>query len=288
MSSPPIPAFDRRLTPARADLASAALKGQVEAGRFVEGRPARVTVAVAALRGKPDLATGIDTELTYGEPVTVFDETGGFAWLQSARDGYVGYADVGHIGPVGAPATHRVATLRTYLYPSPSIKLPPIALVPMNARLTLAGHDGQFAVTDTGAHVIAHHLAPLGTAEPDYVAVAERYVGTPYLWGGRTSLGLDCSGLVQTALEAAGIAAPRDSDMQERSVGQPFDLAPDLSNLRRGDLLFWKGHVGLMTSPTELLHANGHHMAVAKEPVGEAVQRIRDKSFGQVTSARRL
>ena len=280
--------FDRRLTPARSDLASLALKGRVEAERFVEGKPARVTAAVTALRGKLDLAAGIDTELTYGEPVTVFDEADGFVWLQSARDGYVGYAEAGTIGPAGQPATHRVAALRTYLYPGPSIKLPHLALVPMNARLTLVGKDGQFAVTDTGAYVIAHHLEPLGQAEADFVAVAERYVGTPYLWGGRTSLGLDCSGLVQTALEAAGIAAPRDSDMQEKALGDAFDLKPDLSNLQRGDLMFWKGHVGIMTSPTELLHANGHHMAVAKEPVAEAVERIREKSFGQVTSARRL
>ncbi|QCK85855.1 NlpC/P60 family protein [Phreatobacter aquaticus] len=280
--------FDRRLTPARSDLASLALKGRVEAERFVEGKPARVTAAVTALRGKPDLAAGIDTELTYGEPVTVFDEADGFVWLQSARDGYVGYAEAGTIGPAGQPATHRVAALRTYLYPGPSIKLPHLALVPMNARLTLVGKDGQFAVTDTGAYVIAHHLEPLGQVEADFVAVAERYVGTPYLWGGRTSLGLDCSGLVQTALEAAGIAAPRDSDMQEKALGDAFDLKPDLSNLQRGDLMFWKGHVGIMTSPTELLHANGHHMAVAKEPVAEAVERIREKSFGQVTSARRL
>lgn len=281
-------AFDRRITPARPDLAAATLEGHVTADRFVEGRPMRVAVPVVALRGKPDLAASIDTELTYGEPVTVFDEQDGFAWLQSGRDGYVGYAPSEALAGRGLPATHRVAALRTYLYPGPSIKLPHLALVPMNAQLTIVGADGQFAITDTGAHVIAQHLAPPGAAEPDYVAVAERYLGTPYLWGGRTSLGLDCSGLVQTALEAAGTAAPRDSDMQEKALGRPFDLAPDLSNLRRGDLLFWKGHVGIMASPSELLHANGHHMAVAKEPVAEAVARIREKSFGEVTSARRF
>jgi cell wall-associated NlpC family hydrolase len=280
--------LDRRLTPARPDLAAARLKGLVEAERFVEGRPARVELPVVPLSPSTRVNVSKDTELVYGEPVTVYDDQSGFAYVQSERDGYVGYAVSPAFRPQGKPATHRVSTLRTYLYPGPSIKLPPNWLIPMNARLTIERLTNEFAVTDNGSHVIASHIAPIGEVEPDFVAVAERYVGTPYLWGGRTSLGLDCSGLVQTALEAAGIAAPRDSDMQEKALGAPFELAADLSNLRRGDLLFWKGHVGIMTSATELLHANGHHMAVVKESVAEAVERIRAKSFGAVTSARRL
>ncbi|QCI65567.1 C40 family peptidase [Phreatobacter stygius] len=279
--------MDRRLTPARPDLAAISLKGLVEAERFVEGRPARVVQPVVPLRGAPRDDAMLDTELTYGEPVAIYDERDGWAYLQSARDNYVGYAPIGAFGAAG-PATHRVTALRTFLYPGPSIKSPPLGLIPMNALVTVTHLTGVFAVTDSGAHVFARHLAGLGEHEADYVAVAERYLGTPYLWGGRTSLGLDCSGLVQTALEAAGFQAPRDSDLQEQQVGTAFTLAPDLSNLRRGDLLFWKGHVGIMTSPAELLHANGYHMAVAAEPVAEAVRRIADKSFGAVTSARRL
>ncbi|MCZ0735912.1 C40 family peptidase [Phreatobacter sp. AB_2022a] len=280
-------AFDRRLTPARPDLAAASLKGRVEAARFVEGRPARVVAPIVPLRGAPRADAMLDTELTYGEPVTIYDETGGWAYLQSARDGYVGYAPAEAFGTPAA-ATHRVAVLRTYLYPGPGIKLPPIGLIPMNAGLTVTGLAGDFAVTDTGAHVVARHIRAIGEHAEDFVAVAEAYRGTPYLWGGRTSLGLDCSGLVQTALEAAGIAAPRDTDMQERALGTAVPLGAELSGLRRGDLMFWKGHVGIMTSPLRLLHANGHHMMVAEEDVAEAVARIAAKSFGAVTSVRRL
>ena len=280
-------AFDRRLTPARPDLAAASLKGQVDAARFVEGRAARVTEPVVPLRGAPHADAMLDTELTYGEPVTIYDEAAGWAYLQSGRDGYVGYAPATAFGAPAA-ATHRVAVLRTYLYPGPGIKLPPLGLVPMNARLTVTGFAGDFAIADGGAHVIARHIRPIGEHADDFVAVAESYRGTPYLWGGRTSLGLDCSGLVQTALEAAGTAAPRDTDMQERALGTALPLQPDLSGLRRGDLMFWKGHVGIMTSSERLLHANGHHMMVAEEDVAEAVHRIAAKSFGAVTSVRRL
>jgi cell wall-associated NlpC family hydrolase len=281
-------ALDRRFTVARPDLAAASLKGQVEAARFVEGRKVRVAEPVLPLRGAPRQDAMLDTQIVHGEPVTVYDERDGWAYLQSERDGYVGYAPSAGLGAAGRPATHRVATLRTYLYPSASIKAPPLGLIPMNARLTITDFAGDFAVTEEGAHVFARHLAGIAEAEPDFVAVAERYVGTPYLWGGRTSLGLDCSGLVQTALEAAGIVAPRDSDLQERGLGEILALAPDLANLRRGDLVFWKGHVGIMTSPTELLHANGYHMAVAREPVAEAARRIAEKSFGAITRVKRL
>lgn len=280
--------FDRRLTPARPDLAAASLKGEVEAERFVNGDAMRVGVGVAPLRSRPDAGAMLDTELVFGEAVTVFEVKDGFAWLQSARDRYVGYAPAHALVAAGAAPTHRVASLATYLYPGPNIKLPPVAMVPMNARITATDAAGEFVATDAGAYVWAGHLAPVDAHEADFVAVAERHLGAPYLWGGRTSLGLDCSGLVQTALEAAGLAAPRDSDMQQSETGDAFALKPDLSNLRRGDLLFWKGHVGVMADPKTLLHANGHHMAVAREPVAEAIARIADKSFGQITAARRL
>ncbi|MBL8569360.1 MAG: C40 family peptidase [Phreatobacter sp.] len=281
-------AFDRRITPARPDLAAAHLKGQVEAERFVEGRPARVELPILPMAPTRQVNAARDTELLLGEEVQVYDVQGGYAYIQSERDGYVGYVVEPALRPRRAPATHRVWTRHTHVYPGPSIKLPPNFIAPMNARLTIERTSNEFSVTDTGAHVITAHLVPVDNRAADFVAVAELFVGTPYLWAGRTSLGIDCSGLVQTALEAAGVAAPRDSDMQEKALGQPVDLAPDLSGLKRGDLVFWKGHVGIMTSPTELLHANGHHMMVVREPVAEAVARIREKSFGAVTSVKRM
>ncbi len=282
------PGLDRRLTPARADLAAAHLKGQVESARFVEGRPMRTDLPLVPLAPSRLMNAARDSELLLGEEVTVYDEDGGFAYVQSDRDGYVGYALAGAFRPRRRPATHRVGVARTHLYPGPSIKLPPIWPIHRNSLLTIERETSEFAVTDTGGHVIAAHLAPIDRVEPDFVAVAETYLGTPYLWAGRTSFGIDCSGLVQTALEACGIAVPRDTDMQEKAVGAPVPYSGDPAALARGDLVFWKGHVGIVSGPDELLHANGHHMMVVKEPLSGAIARIRDKSYGEVTSVRRL
>jgi cell wall-associated NlpC family hydrolase len=279
--------FDRRLTPARADLAAAHLRGQVESARFVEGRPMRTELPIVPLAPSRLINAARDTEFLLGEEVIVYDVDGGYAYVQSARDGYVGYAISAAFHPRGAAATHRVAVARTHLYPGPSIKLPPNFLIHRNSRLTIVRFASEFAVTDTGAHVIAAHLKPVDAVETDFVAVAEDYLGSPYLWAGRTSSGLDCSGLVQTAFEACGIAVPRDTDMQEKAIGAPIAFGGDVAALRRGDLVFWKGHVGIVSGPDELLHANGHHMMVVKEPLSGAIARIREKSYGEVTSVRR-
>lgn len=279
-------AFDRRLVPARPDLAAAHLAGTVEAARFVEGRPMRVRDAVAPMRRTPASDAPLDTEVLHGETVTVYETTEeGWAWGQLATDNYVGWVPSEALGPAGGAPTHRVAVLRTFVYPGPSIKLPPLATLSIGSLVTVARETGDFAVTDQGGHIFAAHLAAPDRHEPDYVAVAERFVGAPYFWGGRTSMGLDCSGLVQLALAAAGIPAPRDSDLQERDLGRP--LAPG-EELRRGDLVFWKGHVGIVSGPDRLLHANGHHMLVVDEPLSEARARILAKTGADVTAFKRL
>jgi cell wall-associated NlpC family hydrolase len=279
--------FDRRVTPARPDLAADHLRGLVDAPRYAIGRARRIIAASAPLRRLPDAGAALETEALYGESVTVFDEDGGWAWAQLDRDLYVGYLPGAALGAPSAP-THRVAALRAHAYPGPSIKLMPRMALSLGARLTIVGREGDFAVTEDGLHFWLRHLAESGSREPDYVAVAERFLETPYLWGGRTSEGIDCSGLVQTALTAAGQASPRDSDMQEAALGEQIAVDGLETPLKRGDLVFWKGHVGIMRDSATLLHANGWHMRVVSEPLNQTRDRIAVGGGGKVTSVRRL
>jgi len=281
--------FDRRVTAARRDLADERLRGQFEAERYVAGVARRVCVPVTPLRAEPRPDLPIDTQLLMGEPFTVFEEDGeGYAWGQSGWDGYVGYVASEALGPAEPQPTHRVAVVRTYVYPGPSLKLPTDNCLSMNALVCVRGVENGYAQLSSGGFVHAGHLALAGEWEPDFVAIAERFLHTPYLWGGKTSIGLDCSALVQMALMATGVVAPRDSDMQEMALGVPVAFDESLSGLRRGDLVFWKGHVGILRDAETFIHANGHHMAVATESLRSARDRIRDKSFGPMTSVRRL
>jgi cell wall-associated NlpC family hydrolase len=265
---------DRRLTPARPDLAAKHLEGQVTAARFVEGEVFEVSYGVAPVRREPFSGAMLETEALKGERVTVYDRTEeGWAWGQLMTDGYVGWLpDLALYRPAAEP-THKVTALRTFAFHGPSIKLPPAETLPLGARLAIVREDASFAVTQEGWHVPLRHVAPLAYVEADFVAVAERFVGTPYLWGGRSSLGIDCSGLVQTALAACGIVAPRDSDMQEAALGTPVPLDQQAA-LKRGDLLFWKGHVAIASDAVNIVHANAYHMATAIEPTHEAIARI--------------
>lgn len=283
-----MPAFDPRVTPARPDLATKHLRGQVEAARFVEGKGRQVAAPQAPVRSAPRSDATLLTEALNGERVTIYDTDGeGWAWGQLDADGYVGWLPDGALGPPGPPATHKVAALRTLVFPGPSIKLPPLAALPLGATLAIARVEDRLAITPSGGYVPAAHLRPIGEFETDFVAVAERFSGVPYLWGGKTSLGLDCSGLLQVALTACGIACPRDSDMQEAAVGAPVTPASDYANVQRGDLLFWKRHVAIAAGRGSLVHANAFHMAVAIEPLTDAIARIRQVG-SEVTSVRRI
>ena len=278
-----MPDFDPRLTPARRDLAASFLRGRVEAERFVEGVAQEVVNATAPVRREPSHGSPLDTEALKGERVTVYEtDDEGWAWGQLESDGYVGWLPMAALLAPGPAPTHRVAALRTFVFPEASIKAPPAEALPLGARIRIERMQDAFAVSTNG-YLPARHLVPLESAEPDFVAVAERFVGAPYLWGGKTSLGVDCSGLVQVSLNACGIQSPRDSDMQEAALGSLSKLA----ELKRGDLVFWKGHVAIARDAMTLIHANAFHMQVAVEPAAEAIARIR-AGGGEVTSVRRI
>src|SRR6516164_2857398 len=230
-----MPAFDPRLTPARPDLAAKELEGKVTAARFVEGRAYDVIEPQTAVRATPAPDAPLLTEALKGERVTIYDMNAeGWAWGQLAADGYVGWLSANALSPAGPSATHKVTALRTFAFPGPSIKLPPLEVLPLGARVAIARFEDRLAVTRSGAYVPALHLASLDFVEPDFVAVAERFLGVPYLWGGKTALGLDCTGLVQVALTAAGRICPRDSDMQEQALGPPVPHTQE-GALQRGD-----------------------------------------------------
>ncbi|MEO5324903.1 NlpC/P60 family protein [Mesorhizobium sp. CC13] len=271
-------ARDNRLHAFRPDLADARLEGEVSAERFVAGRPARVAAPVADVRRAPRPDAGLNTQLLCGDDVLVFDEAEGFAWLQAERDGYVGYVSAADLAPRAADPTHVVTAPRSFVYPGPDMKLPRVRALSLGSRVTVTGEaetrGTRYGLLPSGEAMVLQHLAPIGTVAEDFVSVAERLIDTPYLWGGSSAFGIDCSGLVQLSMHMAGRDVLRDSDMQAGALGTPLDPGPDHSALRRGDLVFWKGHVAIMTDAANMIHANGHTMTVAREGLREAIARI--------------
>ncbi|HJS46100.1 MAG TPA: NlpC/P60 family protein [Rhizomicrobium sp.] len=270
---------DKRVTPARSDLAAAHLKGVVDAPRYAAGEKFSIRAGRASLRLRPSDDAAQDSELLFGEIFTVYDSAQGWAWGQAADDLYVGYLRQDALAePFKTEA--RVSALMAPVFSAADLKTPVRDLLPLNAAVPVLARAGDYVNVGAG-FVHRRHLAV--ETQKDFVAVSERFLGASYVWGGKTVAGLDCSGLIQTALQAVGKAAPRDTDMMEKALGD----AVALSDVRRGDLIFWKGHMGVMLDETRLLHANAFHMAVAIEPLAEAMARI-EKIAGPVTSIKRL
>jgi cell wall-associated NlpC family hydrolase len=282
-----VTSYDPRVTAARADLADARLKGKIAAPRYARGGMRVVMRGAADLRKEPASDASLHTQLLYGERFRVFEEKSGWAWGQAELDNYVGYVRASSLSRAMAAPTHRVTSMATPSLPGPDVKHGARDLLPMNAKLTLTNHEGRFALLSDGNFVFAGHLSRITTVEEDWVAVAERFLGTPYLWGGKTLAGIDCSGLIQTSLEAAGKSAPRDTDMMEGALGRLLSLAPDLSGLKRGDLIFWPRHIGVMQDATRLLHANAWFMEVTSETLAVAAARIAEIE-GKIRTVKRL
>lgn len=277
--------FDPRITPARSDLAAAHLRGTVEADRFVDGRERMVISASAPMTARAEPEAGLSSQLLRGEVITIYDvdDDTGLAWGQARKDGYVGWVPNALLEPVEEP-THVVNALLTHCYPEPDLKTRPFDMLPMLARVNVIEQEGRWLELSTGGWVPGRHLAE-ALPDQNWVAVAERFLGAPYLWGGKTASGIDCSGLVQMALHASGAECPRDSDMQRGSLGEALALnAPR----QRGDLAFWDGHVGILLDADTMLHANAFAMATVLEPFELACDRIAAQGDGALTGLRRL
>lgn len=275
---PALDPLDRRLNAFRADLADARLQGRVDAKKFTEGEPAWISVAMADLVCDPSAKGGIDTQLIYGEAVRVFDRQEGKLWVQNELDSYVGWIDEQVVSEGEYTPTHVVSIPRTFFYPGPDLKFRHKGMRSMGSRLCVVdeveNRGTRYAVLATGEAVIAHHIRPIGEHDADYVEVAERLLHTPYLWAGTSAFGIDCSGLVKLSMQMAGHKVLRDSDMQAATIGT--ELSPDEgpAQLKRGDLVFWKGHLAICQGNGTIIHANGHTMTVASEPLEQAVERI--------------
>ncbi len=280
--------IDPRTHAFRADLADERLKGHVKAARFVAGDDAHIHQDRVPLYSVPSFEAELMTEGLFGEGVRIFEISDGWAWGQLMLDDYVGFMPLDALSPGFAPPTHRISALRSFVYSDANIKAPPVELLSMMCQVAAVPAEEGFLKLETGGYLVRQHAVPIDEAEDDFVEVAKRFLGTPYLWGGRTSVGLDCSALIQLSLMATGFVSRRDSDLQQATLGEAVDYQGDLSVVRRGDIVFWKGHVGVMVDPLHLLHANAHHMQVAIEPLVSAVNRISKNGYGEITAIKRL
>jgi cell wall-associated NlpC family hydrolase len=274
---------DARTTAARPDLAARWLEGTVPAARYVDPQPMVCARAVASIRGAPADGAEQHDQLLFGELFQALEMAGDWAWGQAPRDGYVGWVRMGDLASKGPAPTHQIAAALAHAYAEPDVRAPASGPFVLGSLLTEEAREGRFVKAAGAGWFVQEALSPIGRFATDPVAVAERLAGAPYLWGGRSSLGVDCSGLIQQALYACGRACPRDSDQQAKVLGRPIPAAA----FGRGDLVFWKGHVALGLSPERVLHANSAAMAVSVDTLADALARNRSV-YGEPVAWRRL
>lgn len=283
--------LDKRLNAYRTDLADEGLRGLVEAARFVAGKPMRISDPVVDVRSEPRGDAPITTQFLFGDDVLVFEDHNGWCWIQNERDGYVGYVVDTTLDRRASDPTHIVIAPRSFVYPGSDLKFPRTSALSMGSLVTVTGGEERrgtlYAMLPSGEAMIAKHLVPIDEVAEDYVAVAETLMHTPYLWGGVSGFGIDCSGLIQLALLMTGQGVLRDSDMQAGTIGERIEPDENYHNLKRGDFVFWKGHAAMMASHSTLIHASGHTMSVTLEPLRDAIERIA-YLYGKPTAVRRL
>lgn len=281
--------LDRFLNAYRDDLADARLQDRVAAPRYAEGRSAGVARGIADLRRRPEKTAPLDTQLLYGEAVSVFDEKDGWAWVQNGTDGYVGYVESAALGAPPPEPTHRLRALRSFLFPEPSLKTPPLDCLSITSPLCVVATEGAYSRLAGGGWLYTRHLQPLGETSQDFIATALEFLGTPYYWGGRSSIGLDCSTLVQLSLACAGLPVLRDSYQQATTVGEALNGLPGEVALERGDLVYSPGHVAIMLDGEHVVHANGFTMSVAIERLDALAGRVMKETDGKgFTAVRRV
>jgi hypothetical protein len=259
---------DRRTYPCNGRVAAQSLRGQVDGVTFVKGHLHNIIVPMTNLLALPNGKR--ERQLLMGEGFLVLEMLEGFAFGQAERDGFVGYVATSALA-VMPPSTHRVAAKSTHLYPSANLKDLELSQLSYGSKVSVAEDGDRFAKLANGTFIPKIHLKPVSELEIDPVSVAEIFLGTPYLWGGNSIFGIDCSGLVQVSYLTCGIACLGDSDLQQTSLGVEIPLQ---SPIQRGDLFFWRGHVAMASDSETIIHANAYRMAVTYEPVKPALQRI--------------
>ena len=278
------PGLDPRSHVFRSDLADIALADRVAAAHYAQPVTLHCVADQTPMRARPSQSATAVSELLYGEAFAAFELSGGWAWGQSLHDGYVGYVAETALCKTKIAPTHRICAASALLFSAADIKSPLVMVLPMNTQLAVTGQSGNFQAIGDAGFVHSRHVAALDDHLSDPVGIAHEFLGTPYLWGGRTRRGIDCSGLVQTVLMACGSTCPRDTDQQRKALG----IDTDPADIRRGDIIFFPGHVGIMASATDLLHANAFWMNTVIEPLADVIGRLGPDHAEPVLAVRRL